>query len=340
MDCKLSFLLSTEVMLRALLIPVISIICLPSIAFGGYYKWKDSNGNVHFTDNYYAVPQEHRTSLEQSNYENRKGVETLSKGTPQRVVVHFQSKGNVIFVNAMLNWQHPVVFHLDTGATNTMITRDDALALGIDPDTRPAVKGFIADGSVVEFPAAVLSSITVGEAEVNNISVAIGNVRLLGMNFLNEFQVNIDSTKGQLILERKNEVRQHRVAKETESEFIREEKNRTVTEMENQIEQLEIAVEAREKMIKQIEEDIRLTEEKISKIESALRDAQKSTRFEGSDISIDVGKHNRIEKYEGILSNLERHIAIRNDEIALYLKQINQLNGRMNHYDQMIMKLR
>ena len=48
----------------------------------------------------------------------------------------------------------------------------------------------------------------------------------------------------------------------------------------------------------------------------------------------------RIEKYEEILSNLERHISIRNDEIALYLKQIDQLNDRMNHYDQMIMKLR
>ena len=72
-------------MLRALLIPVISIMCLPLIAFGGYYKWKDSNDNVHFTDNYYAVPQEHRTSLEQSNYGNRKGVETLSKKEGERL---------------------------------------------------------------------------------------------------------------------------------------------------------------------------------------------------------------------------------------------------------------
>ena len=327
-------------MLRSLLFIVAGIIFLPSVVFGGYYKWKDAEGNVHFTDNYYAVPQEHRTSLNQSNYGNRKGDETLSKDTPQRVVVHFQRKDNVIFVNAMLNWQHPVLFHLDTGATNTMITRDDALALGIDPDTGPAMKGYIADGSVVEFPTAVLSSIKVGEAEVNNITVAIGNIRLLGMNFLNEFQVNIDSTNGQLILERKNVVRKNTVANEPESAFIREEKNRTVTEMENQIEQLEIAIEAREKIIKQIEEDIRLTEEKISKVESALSGTQKSTRFESSDISFDAGKNRRMERYEEVLSNLERHISIRNDEIALYLKQIDQLNDRMDHYDQMIMKLR
>ena len=327
-------------MIRLLLLIVACNMFLPSIVLGGYYKWKDSDGNVHFTDNYYAVPQEHRTSFEQSNYGKRKGQETLSKDTPQRVVVHFQRKDNVIFVNAMLNWQHPVFFHLDTGATNTMITRDDALALGIDPDTRPAMKGYIADGSVVEFPTAVLSSIKVGEAEVNNITVAIGSVRLLGMNFLNEFQVNIDSSSGQLILERKNIVRKTRMVNESESKLIREEKNRTVTEMENQIEQLEIAIEVREKIIKQIEQDIRLTEEKMSKVESALRGAQESTRFEGSDISFDVGKHNQMGKYEEILLNLERHISIKNDEIALYLKQIDQLNDRMNHYDQMIMKLR
>jgi clan AA aspartic protease (TIGR02281 family) len=327
-------------MIRNFWIAVVCTMFLPSMVFGGYYTWKDSEGNIHFTDNYYAVPQEHRTSLNQSNYGNRKGDETLSQKTPQRVVVHFQRKDNVIFVNATLNWQHPVVFHLDTGATNTMITRDDALALGIDPDTRPGMKGYIADGSVVEFPTAVLSSIAVGEAEVNNINVAIGSVRLLGMNFLNEFQVKIDSNNGQLILERKNAVQKNTVANEPESEYIREEKNRTATEMENQIEQLEIAIEAREKIIKQIEQDIRLTEEKKSKVESALRGAQQSTRFEGSDVSFDVGKNKRMERYEEILLNLERHISIRNDEIALYLKQIDQLNDRMDHYDQMIMKLR
>lgn len=327
-------------MKRLLLFVVSFTIFLPSMVCGGYYKWQDENGSIHFSDDYYAVPPEHRTSSNQSRYGKRSEEVTLSKDTPQRVVVHFQRKDNVIFVNAMLNWQHPVVFHLDTGATNTMITRADALALGIDPDTRPAMKGYIADGSVVDFPTAILSSIVVGEAEVNNITVAIGNVRLLGMNFLNEFQVNIDSTNGQLILERKNVVQRNTAANEPESEFIREEKNRTVTEMENQIDQLEIAIEAREKMIKQIEHDIRLTEQKMSKLESALRGAQESTRFEGSDVSLDVGKHKRMEKYEEILSNLERHISIRNDEIALYLKQIDQLNDRMNHYDQMIMKLR
>ena len=325
---------------KNVLIVFICTIFLPSMLCAGYYKWKDGNGNVHFTDNYYAVPQEFRTSLDQGSSGKRTGEETLSNTTPQRVVVHFKRKGNVIFVNANLNWQHPVVFHLDTGATNTMITRNDALALGIDPDTMPSMKGYIADGSIVDFPTAVLSSIAVGDAEVNNITVAIGSVRLLGMNFLNEFQVNIDATSGQLILERKDVREERRLVKEPESEFIREEKNRAVTDLENQIDQLELGIESREKIIKQIELDIRLTEEKKSKVESVIKEAQESTRFESSDISFDSGKHKRMAKYEELLSNLERHISIRRDEIALYLRQIDQLNDRMNHYDQMIIELR
>ena len=66
----------------------------------------------------------------------------------------------------------------------------------------------------------------------------------------------------------------------------------------------------------------------------------RSTRFESSDISFDSGKHKRMAKYEETLSNLERHISIRRDEIALYLRQIDQLNDRMSHYDQMILELR
>ena len=171
---------------------------LPSLAGAKYYKWTDEEGKIHMTDNYYAVPEEYRKKADQGNYGNREGAETLSNHTPQRVVVHFKRQDNAVFVNAILNWKLPVVFHLDTGATSTMITRQDALALGIDPDTKPTIRGYIADGSLVEFPIAVISSLAVGGAEVNNLEVAIGNVRLLGMNFLNDFKVNIDAESGQL----------------------------------------------------------------------------------------------------------------------------------------------
>ena len=311
-----------------------ALLLLPSLALTRYYKWIDKDGKIHMTDNYYAVPDEYRMKADLKKYGNEKGAETLSEDTPQRVVIHFNRQDNAIFVNATLNWKLPVVFHLDTGATSTMITRQDALALGINPDTKPTIKGYIADGSLVEFPRTVISSIAVGDAEVNNVEVAIGNVRLLGMNFLNDFKVNIDAERGQLILDRKDLVR------EDESASIQDEKNHTIDELYNQIDQIELAIRAKENIIKQMEADIRSTEEKIEKYESVLKEAEESSRFESSDISFDAGKKRRMEKYEAAVANLNRHIAIRHDEIGSQKKQIDQLNNRKDQYDTLIRKLR
>ncbi len=317
-------------------IPII-IVCLflfSSVLNAGFYKWVDEQGNTNFTDNYFNIPEEYKKDVSQSKYGKGKGLEKLSENTPQRVVVHFKRKDNAIFVNATLNWKLPVVFHLDTGATSTMITRQDASALGIDPDKKPKMKGYIADGSLVEFPIAMVSSIRVGNAEVNNVEVAIGNVRLLGMNFLNEFKMNIDAENGQLIMERKD------LAREIESPEIREEKNHTISEVYNHIDQTEIAIRAKENIIKELESDIRLSEEKKEKAESILKENIDSTRFESSDISSNSSKKRRMEKYEEILARLNRRIEIRRDGISIHQKQIDQLRDRIDYYNRQIEKMR
>lgn len=319
--------------LKKIAIIIVCVFLFPSLLPAGFYKWVDEQGEVHFTDNYHNIPAKYRKEVSQSKYGREKGSKTLSKDTPQRVVVHFQGKGNAIFVNAILNWKLPVIFHLDTGATHTMIIRQDALALGIDPDSMPTMKGYIADGSIVEFPRMNLSSISVGDAEVNNVEVAIGSTRLLGMNFLNDFQMNIDNENGQLILERKD------LVKESESPAVREEKTRTITELENQIEQIEITIEAKENIIKQIESDIQLSEEKRAKVEAILKDTKDSTRFEGSDISSDSGKRRKMKRLEENLARFDRHIEIKRGEIEMNRKQIEQLKERVIYCDRMIGKL-
>jgi len=318
-------------------IPIIIILCsllLPSLLNADYYKWKDEKGNIHFTDNYFNVPEKYRKEVSQSKYGEKNELKRLSKDTPQRVVVHFNRKDNAIFVNAILNWKLPVIFHLDTGASSTMITRQDALALDTDPDSKPTVKGYIADGGMVEFPRAILSSISVGDAEVNNLEVAIGNVRLLGMNFLNEFEVNIDAENGQLILERKD------LVKESESPSVREEKIHSLAELKNSIEQIEIAIRAKGNIIKQIESDIQLGGERKARVESIMREIQDSTRFESSDISSDSSKRRKIERLEEGLERLNRHIEMRRNEIEIYQKQIEQLKAKVTHYERLIDKLK
>jgi len=317
-------------------IPIVILLCslLPSLLDADYYKWRDEQGNIHFTDNYFNVPERYKKEVSQSKYGREKELKTLSKDTPQRVVVNFEHKDSAIFVNAVLNWKLPVIFHLDTGATSTMITKQDAIALGIDPDNKPALKGYIADGRMVEFPKAILSSIRVGDAEVDNVEVAIGNVRLLGMNFLNEFVVNIDAKNGQLILERKD------LVKESESSSMREEKTHTIAELENSIDQIEIAIEAKGNTITQIESDVQLIEEKRAKVESILKGTLDRTRFESSDISSDSSKKRKIERLEENLARLNRYIEIRRDEIEVHQKQIEQLKENVTYYDRLIEKLR
>jgi clan AA aspartic protease (TIGR02281 family) len=300
---------------------ILCIFAIPSLLIAEFYKWKDEQGSVHFTDNYHNIPEQYRKKVSKTNYGKKKSTKKLSKDTPQRVVVHFEKQDNAIFVNAVLNWKHPVIFHVDTGATSTMITKEDALALGINPDTKPTTKGYIADGSVVEFPVAVLSSIRVGEAEVNDVVAAIGKMRLLGMNFLNSFKVDIDAKNGQMVLERTDSV------KEKESPSIRAEKDYTVGELENEIEQIEIAASAQENVIKEIEADIRQNEAGKARVESVLK-------------NMDSGREKKKKKLEETLARFDRNIELQKSEIAIRQKQIEQLRDRITYYDRMIEKMR
>ena len=307
---------------------------LPASLFAGFYTWKDKAGTVHFTDSYDSIPAAYRNRAQETDQGRDNSTGVLSQDTPQRVVIHFERQDTVIAVQAVLNWKLPVLFHLDTGASCTMITREDALALGIDPDSRPTIKGYIADGSMVALPGVVLSSLAVGGAEVNNLKVVVGKMRLLGMDFLREFHLTVDAGGGQLVLERKDGGREHEAAS------VADEKGRTRAELENQIVQIELALKTASSVIEELSSDIRDSEEKKAKVESVIEEARRSTRFEGSDISFDTDKKGRIEKYEDARAQLNRHIEIRKNQMAIQQKQIDQLEQKMDYYDGLIMKLR
>lgn len=324
---------SLRFLVRAAILSSISFL-FPPLLNAGFYTWKDASGTVHFTDNYYSIPDPYRSGAEKKDRQGSGGKGGLSQNTPQRVVIHFERQDNAIVVQALLNWKLPVLFNLDTGASCTMITREDAVALGLDPGSRPTVKGYIADGSVVELERVMLSSLAVGGAEVRSLEVVIGKMRLLGMDFLREFHLTIDSGRGQLVLERKDGV------KEQEAPAVVKEKARTRDELENQMEQIALAIKTRRSVIEQLSSDIRESEEKRDKVESVIREARSSTRFEGSDISFDSDKQDRIEKYEDALARLNRHLEIRSNEIAMQLKQVEELEARMDYYDRLMMTLR
>jgi len=310
-----------------------TVLLLPSLLDAGFYTWKDKAGTLHFTDSADAIPAAYRRDAQNSDQGKDAGAGVLAKDTPQRIVVHFERQDNAIVVQAVLNWNLPVFFHLDTGASCTMITGEDALALGLDTGGRPTVKGYIADGSMVELERAVLPSLAVGGAEVHNLEVVIGKMRLLGMDFLREFHLTVDAGGGQLVLERKKSDR------EREATSVSEEKTRTRNELENQIGQIELAMKAKWSFIEELRSDLREIEEKKAKAETVLNDARQRTRFEGSDISVDGSTRRSIEKYEDAIARLDRCIEMRKNEIAIQQKQVEQLQGKMDYYESLIMKL-
>lgn len=78
---------------------------------------------------------------------------------------------------------------LDTGASMTMITEKMARASGFRQQGTERVR--VADGRVKEVKKGNVSSIKVGEVEMNNFPVLIGEVPLLGQNFYGEYNVTI-----------------------------------------------------------------------------------------------------------------------------------------------------
>lgn len=308
----------------------LSLLFLPSVPHAGFYTWKDKAGTVHFTDSYDAIPASYREGVQQSGRERDTAAGTLDTDTPRRVVIHFEREDNAIVVQTVLNWKLPVFFQLDTGASCTMITREDALALGLDMDDRPAVKGYVADGSLVELKRAMLSSLAVGGAEVHDLEVVIGKMRLLGMDFLREFHLTVDAVGGQLVLERKDG------DKERETPSVTREKTRARDELENQLVQIELAINARNTYIEELRSDIRDSVEKKAQVESALSEARQRTRFESSDISFDASTRRSIEKHEDVKARLDRHIEMRKNELAIQQKQVEQLQGKMDYYQSLI----
>jgi len=174
----------------ALVLVFLGCLALPDavLAQSGFYRFVDENGQVRYTDNPANVPVDQYRSL--INEGSDQGVETdttqaeLQPLGVQRIVINYDSRGGTIFVHAVLDHHLPVVFHLDTGATRTMITESDARLLNISLESTKSIHGRIADGSIVEMPVVRLASIGLCEALVEGLEVTVGKLSLLGMDFL------------------------------------------------------------------------------------------------------------------------------------------------------------
>jgi clan AA aspartic protease (TIGR02281 family) len=176
-----------------------------------FYRWMDQNGVVHFTDNLHNIPEKQRTTATRiQGKEPARGPEPPAPLPPKKASIPIEKQGQVIIVEAMLNQKTSARFVVDTGASYTMISSGVAKLLDIDISQHQPTVSFQTANGIIQAPLAKLDSITVGGMEIKDLTAAIHDIApesrvagLLGLNFLSNFRMDIDTQKGVLHLEKK-----------------------------------------------------------------------------------------------------------------------------------------
>ena len=170
-------------------------------------RWVDEKGVVHFTDSERNVPEKFRTKVTRIK---ASGPPAPPASSSTAASVPFQKRGELMAVQATLNDKTPANFIVDTGASYTTISQATARQLDIDLEKDYPILHFQTANGVIQAPLVSVQSIEVGGLKLKNISVAVHDVfsdpavtGLLGLNFLSQFRVDIDSKNSMLNLERK-----------------------------------------------------------------------------------------------------------------------------------------
>jgi aspartyl protease family protein len=111
---------------------------------------------------------------------------------------------------ATINESTRASFVVDTGASYTMISQAMARELNIDLSSAiPKIPFQTANGTIMA-PLVTLESIEIGGLQVKDLSAAVhdifpdpGITGLLGLNFLSQFRIDIDTQNGVLVLEKR-----------------------------------------------------------------------------------------------------------------------------------------
>jgi clan AA aspartic protease (TIGR02281 family) len=185
---------------------------------GKIYKWTDRNGKVHFTDNIGAVPSEYLEQAQERNSPspaarpstheipyNQSTSSSNASPTVQHYLVPLFRVGNAMLVDVVLDGFLKSRLLVDTGATLTVISTATARQLGLNL-TDAAVIPLQSVSGLFLAPLTKVRSMTVGEATVRDVEVVVhdiasgGGTGLLGMSFMDNFQMTMNATEETMIL--------------------------------------------------------------------------------------------------------------------------------------------
>jgi clan AA aspartic protease (TIGR02281 family) len=138
----------------------------------------------------------------------RQTLDALGEPAVVAVSVPFERRGTAVILPARINGEAVGSFLLDTGATFISVSNAVAQRLGIRSTGNGTVRLVTASG-VIEAPLAILEEVDVGGAISRYVPAVIHDlpgmpssvVGLLGMSFLERFQVNLDLSSGSITLQ-------------------------------------------------------------------------------------------------------------------------------------------
>jgi len=196
----------------ALGLPALFLLCLLTPALAAeYYRWVDENGVLHITDNLHNVPEKQRGKAKRlTSSESPRAAEPETKPAPRKASIPMERHGQVVVIQATLNNKRSAKFVVDTGASYTLISNALARELSIDVGNNPKTMPFQTANGLINAPVTQLDSIAVGGMEIRDLPAAVHDAvpdpqvaGLLGLNFLSNFRMDIDTQKGVLHLEKK-----------------------------------------------------------------------------------------------------------------------------------------
>jgi len=208
------FMLDYTVMKRGYVVFIAAMLYLSSPATSSaadILRWVDERGVVHYTDNLHNIPEKFRANATRTKMpDTPRSQETSRPVSFDKASVPFQKRGTVVIVSATLNEKATAKFVVDTGASYTMISQATAKELEIDLEKKLPTIPFQTANGIIQAPLVNLSSIDVGGLQVKDLTAAVHDVfpdasisGLLGLNFLSNFRMDIDTQNGVLHLEKK-----------------------------------------------------------------------------------------------------------------------------------------
>lgn len=137
-----------------------------------------------------------------------KTISDIEKGL-NRDTVPLTKTAYGMTVKAVLNGGTTCTLAVDTGASTVLISKEVAERIETNPnETIEDVKFTLADGSVIKSKVIIIKSVRIGNSTVYDVPAAVsdnppgtGIDGLLGMSFMNNFNIKLDVANERLILE-------------------------------------------------------------------------------------------------------------------------------------------